>query len=176
MSVKINIKSIFLMLLILITVIPEGCKKYEDGPWISFRSKKNRLIGLWHVEEYRINNYDSTNLIKNRFFFMINYNNRDYDSRRTFGIIDYGPNGTDYNLHGEWDFLDNDKKFSMKFLITLNGTSYNYYNAWTGPFGTYKVSKWYIKRFTFDDFWLETDYEDNIYYLKLKKDESYVYR
>jgi len=167
-------KKIIIIALSLLLIVPEGCKKYEDGPWISFRSKKNRLIGLWHVEEYKINNYDSTNLIKNRFLFQIGYLNRDYDTRRVLGIIDNEISDTSRSsLLGEWDFLDNDKKFSMKFLESINGSSY-YYTKGTGPFGTFKVSKWYIKRFTFDDFWLETNYEENIYYLKLKKDESYV--
>jgi len=37
-----------------------GCKKYYDGPLISFRSKEKRLINTWHLESYLINNVDKT--------------------------------------------------------------------------------------------------------------------
>ncbi len=46
-----NIKYRFSILLVVILMINSiaGCKKYEDGPWVSLRSKKTRLLGKWKV-------------------------------------------------------------------------------------------------------------------------------
>lgn len=165
----------------LLILISEGCKKYEDGPWISCRSKKMRLVGTYEITEYLINSIDSTNNIKNRFKFNIDYEDRKdsrgqkNETRKTISIRDSEKDTTVRmgDIYGEWDFLDDDKKFSMRFLDKRNGIPFDY-NEGTGPFGTYKLSVWYIKRLTYDDFWLETEYESNIYYLKLKKTAWYA--
>lgn len=39
-------------LLLIIIIIFIGCSKYEDGPVISFRSKKNRLCKKWKLNEF----------------------------------------------------------------------------------------------------------------------------
>src|SRR5690242_3258235 len=43
-----------------------SCRKYEDGPDISFRSKNTRLNGVWDVELFYINGNDSTGAVKNQ--------------------------------------------------------------------------------------------------------------
>jgi hypothetical protein len=37
-----------------------GCSRYDNGPLISFRTAKSRIIGLWEVEKYMVNESDST--------------------------------------------------------------------------------------------------------------------
>ncbi|MDI1354736.1 MAG: hypothetical protein PSX36_07450 [bacterium] len=37
-----------------------SCKKYEDGPAISLRTKKARLQGDWQLESFSINEVDQT--------------------------------------------------------------------------------------------------------------------
>jgi hypothetical protein len=37
-----------------------ACKKYPEGPLISFRSAKNRVVGTWNVDKFYINSVDST--------------------------------------------------------------------------------------------------------------------
>jgi hypothetical protein len=44
-----------LFILIAFTFILVSCKKYEEGPALSFRSKKARLENTWKYEEIRIN-------------------------------------------------------------------------------------------------------------------------
>ena len=41
------------LILIIGTLFPilHSCKKYEEGPWISFRSKEKRLTGIWDLIE-----------------------------------------------------------------------------------------------------------------------------
>ena len=46
MKVKVNYWFVFLSV-ILITSSNIGCKKYEDGPLLSLKSKKARLVGKW---------------------------------------------------------------------------------------------------------------------------------
>ena len=36
------------------------CKKYQDGPLISFRSKKSRVEGTWNYDKVLVNNEDKT--------------------------------------------------------------------------------------------------------------------
>ena len=37
-----------------------GCKKYKDGPLISFRSKTERISNTWKFQKYIVNGIDST--------------------------------------------------------------------------------------------------------------------
>lgn len=46
------------MLLFLITIY--SCSKYEEGPFISLKSKKSRLLGEWKVVEFIKDNEDLT--------------------------------------------------------------------------------------------------------------------
>ena len=41
-----------------------GCSRYDDGPAISFRTAKNRVLGTWQVEKLLINDLDSTELYR----------------------------------------------------------------------------------------------------------------
>ncbi len=36
-----------IILIIIFNIIILGCSKYEEGPFISFRSKKERIAGEW---------------------------------------------------------------------------------------------------------------------------------
>ena len=54
-----TILRIFLVIA-LITTVFTACKKYEDGPMISLRSKKARLCGDWKIESYTEVGRDST--------------------------------------------------------------------------------------------------------------------
>jgi hypothetical protein len=48
-----------ILYIILSIVIFLGCKKYEEGPLISFRSVTQRIEGKWRVTEYISNGIDS---------------------------------------------------------------------------------------------------------------------
>jgi hypothetical protein len=52
--------SITLFAAIVLAVAFSACKKYPDGPALSFRSKTDRLCNTWKVESYTINGVDST--------------------------------------------------------------------------------------------------------------------
>lgn len=58
---KNNMKKILLIVLAVVTAgeIFYGCKKGNEDPLLSFRSRKHRVTGLWQVCSYRINDADS---------------------------------------------------------------------------------------------------------------------
>ena len=49
-------KKVFFFIGIALISIITGCKKYDEGPSISLRTKMNRLCGEWEVTEYMSNN------------------------------------------------------------------------------------------------------------------------
>lgn len=53
-------KKTILFLAIVLTVIGNGCKKYEEGPALSLRSKKGRVDNTWKIEKYYENGVDLT--------------------------------------------------------------------------------------------------------------------
>jgi len=50
-----TIIKLFLLAVIFSTAILPACKKYEEGPMISFRTKKGRLENTWKVEKWMLN-------------------------------------------------------------------------------------------------------------------------
>jgi hypothetical protein len=82
-----------------------SCKKYEDGPRLSLRSKTNRLVGEWKLSKATDKNgIDVTSLFKN---FLITFTETDYESSQN------GVKGS-----GTWTF--DDKKVNV--LIKPSGT------------------------------------------------------
>ncbi len=47
--------------------ILSSCRKYEEGPLISFRSSARRIVGTWKITHYYVNGTDSIDLIKKQF-------------------------------------------------------------------------------------------------------------
>lgn len=144
--------------LLLLIVFLISCKKYDEGPWISFNSKDKRLIGTWEVEKFTVNGYDSTHYF------------RKYDSP-IFAIVESGiyisledvltaPNNPRKGLSGYWIFED--KKRELKWIFSNQGTQQE---TWIdmGPLGVNRTSFWEIKRLKMEDLFLETNY-DNVHY------------
>lgn len=71
-----------------------ACKKYDDGPFISFRSKISRLENTWRVESYTVNGVDSTAVLTG-----INYT----ETYEKSGAFSYS--STVGKSSGSWDFL-----------------------------------------------------------------------
>jgi hypothetical protein len=71
-----------------------ACKKYEDGPFISLRSKMSRVENTWRVESYTVNGVDSTATLVN-----INYT----ETYEKSGAFSYA--STTGHSMGSWDFL-----------------------------------------------------------------------
>jgi hypothetical protein len=95
-----------LFILFIITSF-SSCKKYEDGPAISFISKKERISNTWHVANYYENGTDKTtdfnNVLQNAVL-TIEKSGSYHFSYKAFGLVDYNETGT-------WNFTNDDKDF-----------------------------------------------------------------
>lgn len=82
------------------------CKKYEEGPAISFRSKTARVANTWKVESYTVNGVDLTSTLNN-----INYTET-YDKDGNYSYSSTLGSGS-----GKWEFQ------SSKEQIKRSGVS-----------------------------------------------------
>lgn len=153
--------TIYLFLFILLF---SSCKKYDEGPWISFYSKDKRLIGTWEVEKFTVNGYDSSHYF------------RKYDSPK-FAIVESGlfislsdvltaPNNPRKGLSGYWNFED--KKKELKWIFN-NGDSQDETMIDMGPLGIDRTSFWEIKRLKMDELFLETNYDGGFYRIEFSR-------
>lgn len=60
---NIRITSLFVLIAGLSTLTITGCKKYEDGPLISLRSREARVANTWKIDNYKVNGTDYTSLM-----------------------------------------------------------------------------------------------------------------
>jgi len=51
-----NFRNALLTVMILSLLMPvmEGCKKYEEGPLLSFSSKRKRVAGIWKIADRKV--------------------------------------------------------------------------------------------------------------------------
>ncbi len=54
-----------LMGLVMVLGLSQGCRKYNDGPAVSFRSRTERVSNEWRVDRYIRNGSDETQSFKN---------------------------------------------------------------------------------------------------------------
>ncbi len=159
----------FLIIFTVIILIPfAACKKYEEGPRISLRSKKERLIGHWAVKTYLINNIDSTQLFKEKLGILF------YIATSQEGVYAVVYNtlhsvGGLINLHGHWDFIN--KKEELVFDIEQTFPNYSVVHDTIisfGPFSTYESSIWTIKKLKQKELIIENQTNDKIYRLEFE--------
>ncbi|WP_306639859.1 lipocalin family protein [Sanyastnella coralliicola] len=84
-----------------------SCGKYEDGPGISLRSKKARLVGEWQLEELEIEGTDYTADV-NRWEWEFKDDEEFRYSLQIEGFDTYAP-------QGEWSFSNNKEEVELTF-------------------------------------------------------------
>ena len=107
---KVSIKAISSVLIagLIITGI-QSCKKYPEGPTVSFMSKKERVANTWKVDNYKINGNDYTSLVS--------------DYTETFTKEgDYSYSWGALSGTGKWEFQNKAKE--IKLTGTNNQKSY----------------------------------------------------
>ncbi|MEZ5047054.1 MAG: hypothetical protein R2831_08675 [Chitinophagaceae bacterium] len=85
-----------------------ACRKYEEGPNISFRTKNARITNNWRIESALVQGVEKSldpYYAKQKHYF---YSNGDY----VVTIIDAVTLEAE-NLQGNWTFFDNDKKVAL---------------------------------------------------------------
>jgi len=111
---KIAVKKItILIVLILLTIT--GCKKYPEGPSISFKSAEKRLVNAWKFQNIARDGNDITSNYANNYI--------EFNSSGTTRF--YTPDAT---YSGTWTLNDKNKNISitLKGFIMAKDYSYNF--------------------------------------------------
>ncbi|GAB4278096.1 MAG: hypothetical protein Kow0068_01590 [Marinilabiliales bacterium] len=97
----------FLILIVLLFNV--ACKKYEEGPCISLRSKDNRLCNYWDVDFIYINGIDSTK------FLDIVIRHIDFHALSNNVYFEFYDRINDQKVYmnGIWEWYDNEKKIIL---------------------------------------------------------------
>ncbi len=111
-------KKLLLLSALALLLVGTGCKKYENGPMISFHSKKGRVVNNWKVITYKINGQDES-LDGEEILFDFN---EDYTGKLTDKVPDEDGDVDVYEDTFKWNF-NGDK---TKLILTYNdGDTYD---------------------------------------------------
>ena len=91
-------KNIFSIILIIGASLT-GCKKYEEGPALSLRSKTARVANTWKVESFTINGVDNTSSLTS-----INYTET-FDKDGNYSYNSSAGTGS-----GKWEFQSDNEQ------------------------------------------------------------------
>ena len=159
---KIMKKPILFLGILIILIY--SCKKYEDGPLISFKTPLNRLIGKWQVYYFEMNSVDQSNLYIDSCNCNFSFINK--KSTLYFRYYNCKPN---YGFSGDFKLKDDNN-----IIETSTGLSYKedrpddtikYFNV----FGDLTSNIWIIKRLTSKDLWINCENNSLNFFFKLKK-------
>lgn len=100
-----------LSILTVIILLASACKKYEEGPFISFRSRKERVANTWVYNKIIKNGEDVTNQTIYNIAYQARYAfTKDGGASVSFvGIENFSP------IAGHWKFADNDERIFIYF-------------------------------------------------------------
>lgn len=163
-------KRIQLIIIVLLMTSFFACKKYEEGPIISLRTKMHRIAGSkedhkqWDVEYFSVDGVDSTGFLRNK----PQYGKYIFSAKDQEGNCEYvyQSNSTTYREWGKWNFIDKKNNLEIYYYPKPNTTPFSVgaYNA------TYQV--WEIQRLTEKDLWLKCTYQNKEYYVKFKRSRN----
>lgn len=149
-SIKIIIGILSVSVLVIAT---EGCRKYEDGPMISLRSKTKRLQRAWVLESYLRNDVDETSQL-----LISNYGetyNEDGSIDRSYTDSDGNP----FAERGSWQLENKKEQISVTGIGSIE---------WTSQTSTVSSSTYNILRLTSKELWYYYDNGGNRHEIHLK--------
>lgn len=128
---KKTIKNTAILAVASTSLLSTGCKKYEEGPGLSLKTKKARLVGDWDLKE--TDNERTQEFLKTNGEIIFEFEKDGDVNVSTEGILNYSYGGwygysysysrdVDNNELGSWEF--NDDKSDVE--ITYGG---NYTNS-----------------------------------------------
>lgn len=133
---------IFSLSLLCTLLAGSGCKKYEDGPYLSFKSRTDRVSNTWKVEK----------VLKNDEEITVAFNQDLPDLRITFSTNgsltrNVKVNGTPYTVTGQWAFQSDDEEIH----ITIDTQFYT------------EDSVWVILKLMEDELWVNYSINKDVY-------------
>jgi hypothetical protein len=156
-------KKILLTLLIL-TAIIDGCKKYDDGPLISFRSARNRLLGSYSVTQYNVNGVDSLSLYNDSMYSQFDILQDDNDFG--YGISGNRKDGIYCSAIGHWKLNNDNTKLTVNLSTCYS--DWHTHSSGTGPFINHATPEWEILRLTDKEVKMKTTYNGKDYTIRLE--------
>jgi hypothetical protein len=105
------------LLFVLSAFVFSGCKKYDDGPWFSLRTKKERLSNAWTIAAAYENGVDKTSDYNSVFADYTLTINKENTYTLSYKLL----NITDYTESGSWVF--NGDKTHVIFVKTNSSSS-----------------------------------------------------
>lgn len=148
-----------ILFLIIIAGITEGCKKYEEGPWLSLRSAKNRLYGDYTLVQYTVNDEDSLSLYNDSLCDTLKFifdTNLDLDVCYIYGNRN---DGKISSLVWYWNLKDKNTSLVISYSNCSSGT---------GPFSDKVKPEWKILRLTTRQIKMKTIYNNKEYTIMLE--------
>ncbi len=90
-----------------------SCSKYEDGPWLSLRTKKARLAGTWKLDSYEVNgeSYSASTILEEPKI--------KFDKDGSGKFISPVIMGQEFSASFDWEFVS--KKEKIKITKQLGG-------------------------------------------------------
>jgi hypothetical protein len=149
-------------LLFLLPLCFVSCKKYEDGPAISFRSVEKRLAGKWRLTDILYNDKDISVAYYASHFDLYPYNIYSDWSHQTFISITHNDNV----IIASSILSLNKRKTIMSFAMVTQdyyGDIGNAIFTIIPPLET--QNEWKILRLKNDEFWIRTNFDSNNYEL-----------
>lgn len=124
MKAKSRLSVIAILFVALVIPTIQSCKKYPDGPMVSFRSRTERVANTWKIDNYKVNGTDYTSLVAGYTETYTKEGVYSYD----FGVLD----GT-----GKWEFQNKDMEIKLTginnqssqilFILKLEEKQFWYY-------------------------------------------------
>lgn len=125
---------VILMLIALTTTLLPACKKYEDGPYISFVSRKERVVNAWKIDKVYKNDEEITEAYKNEYPNLVWIFSGNGDVVKTYDLL-----GISNSTTGRWGLRSDDEEL----YYTLNST-----------LGIEDEYIWTIQKLMQDSFWV----------------------
>jgi len=116
MNRKITHSNLIAIILVATMFAWSGCKKYEEGPAFSLRSKKDRVVGKWKVKKYLENGTDQTSSLTS-LNFRIEFK-KDGKAIQSFSSPTFGTFSEEF----KWEFDDDKEK--LIFIFNSGGNEY----------------------------------------------------
>ena len=106
----------------LILALFASCSKYDEGPWISFRSETKRLNNEWQVQVFKIYLNDTTIGWKTHYDWKYTFNLPEEGLRDEGSMYVYAPKPfcsastySEYDGTGYWKMEENFTVLTMKY-------------------------------------------------------------
>ncbi len=140
-----------------------SCKKYEDGPYVSLRSFKKKIVGTWEATQQFEDDKEYLNKWTLTFDQLEDSKNPE-GSINTYTMFLADGSNDEVKYKGIWE-VSSDKK---QIIMNFSSISYNVGNGWQTSNDHSKLT-FDINRITKDELWVDSDVAPHKYSFRFKK-------